>query len=155
MDGYRLWEGRVTIFRAVSWTPNEVVQEQKMDQLAENADWLYRHTPRAVYTLPGGIKREQHLKLASGRALISRRPKTDTATIAVSFNNFFSINCEPIVTTGIVAEHQVRIFCVINGIGRLQPDHNGFNVTINIAAEKKKNDNIARSFYITWSAMGY
>ena len=93
--------------------------------------------------------------MASGRIIIAQRAKSDSASATVRFNNFFSARCEPIITTGIVSGHQPRIFCVVNGIGKLQPDDRGFNVQVNVAAEKKKNDKIAKSFYVTWSAMGY
>lgn len=142
-------------FKAINWTPNEVVGERKFDQMTDNAEWLFNNTPRAIYTLPGGISRAQGIKIASGRVIISKRMKSDSATATVRFGNFFSTRCDPIITTGIVAEHQVRIFCVINGIGKLHPDHRGFNVEVNIAAEKKKNDKISRSFSVTWQAMGY
>lgn len=142
-------------FKAVNWTPNEMIGEAKSDQVAANADWLYRNTPRAIYTLPGGLRRSEGVKIAAGRVIIGRRPKSDSATATVRFGNFFSSRCEPIITTGVIAEHQTKIFCVVNGIGRLNPDNQGFNVEVNIAAGVKKNDNIARSFYVAWQAMGY
>lgn len=142
-------------FKAINWVPNEVIGERKFDQMTDNAEWLYNNTPRAVYTLPGGLRRAEGVKIASGRVIIAKQVKRDSATTTVRFGNFFTVRCEPIITTGIVAEHQTRIFCVINGIGRLQPDHRGFNVGVNIAAERAKNDKISRSFYITWQAMGY
>lgn len=142
-------------FKAVNWTPNELIGEAKSDQMAANAEWLYRNTPRAIYTLPGGLRRVEGVKVAAGRVIIGRRTRTDSATATVRFGNYFSTRCEPIITTGIVAEHQTRIFCTVNGIGRLNPDNRGFNVEINIAAGLKKNDKIARSFYVAWQAMGY
>lgn len=142
-------------FKAINWTPNELLAETKTDQLADNAEWLYNNTPRAIYTLPGGLRRVQGVKIASGRVLIGKRLKSDSASATVRFGNFFTARCEPIITTGIVAEHQTKIFATINGIGRLVPDNRGFQVGVNIAAEAKKNDKIARSFYIAWQAMGY
>jgi hypothetical protein len=142
-------------FKAINWTPNELMGETKTDQLADNAEWLYQNTPRAIYTLPGGLRRVEGVKIASGRVLIAKRTKADSATASVRFGNFFSTRCQPIITTGIVAEHQTKIFATISGIGMLQPDHRGFSVGVNIAAESKKNDKIARSFYVTWQAMGY
>lgn len=141
-------------FKAVNWTPNELVGERKTDQMAENADWLFRNTPRALYTLPGGLTRTEGVKVAAGRVIIGKKDG-DNANATVRFGNFFSVRCEPIVTNGIVSETQTRIFATISGIGRLQPDNRGFNVGVNIAADKKANDKITRSFYVTWQAMGY
>jgi hypothetical protein len=142
-------------FKAVNWTPSELLAETKTDQMADNADYLFLNTPRAVYTLPGGLRRAQGVKIASGRVLIAKRLKSDSATATVRFGNFFSARCAPIITTGIVSEGQSRIFCIINGIGQLQPDNTGFQVGVNIAAESKKKDKIAHSFYVAWVAMGY
>lgn len=142
-------------FRAVNWTPGEMISDPKADQMTENAQWLFENTPRAIYTLPGGLRRVEGVKVAAGRVVIGRRPKTDSANETVRFGNYFSPRCEPIITTGIVSEHQTKIFCTISGIGKLQPDSRGFEVGVNIAADKKKNDKIARSFFVTWQAMGY
>jgi len=142
-------------FRAINWTPNELLGESKTDQMADNAEWLFTHTPRAIYTLPGGLTRTEGVKIASGRVIIAKRMKSDSANANVKFGNFFTNNCEPNITTGIVSEHQTKIFATINGIGgSLLPDNRGFSVGVNIAAGKKK-DKIAHSFYVTWQAMGY
>lgn len=142
-------------FRAVNWTPNERLGESKTDQMNDNAEYLYQRTPRAVYTLPGGLHRAEGIKICSGRVVIAKRPKTDAATVRVSFGNFFSSRCEPIVTTGVVSEKQTRIFCVVNGLGKLQPDTRGFNVEVNIARTNKRKGKLAHSFYVAWQAMGY
>ena len=141
-------------FSALNWTPNEMVSDPKVDQMTDNADWLFKNTPRAVYKV-AGLSRNEGVKIASGRVIIGRRRKSDSATAQVRFGNYFTPTCEPIITTGIVSEHQTNIFATISGIGRLQPDARGFQVGVNIAADKKKQDKIARSFYVTWSAMGY
>jgi hypothetical protein len=145
----------VTSYKAVNWTPNEVIGETKMDRMTGNADYLFARTPRTVYTLPSGLTRAEGVRIAAGRVVIAKNTKRDSATAQVNFGNFFSSRCEPLITTGIVSEGQQRIFAVINGIGRLQPDARGFQTTVNIAAEADKNDAIMRSFYVTWQAVGY
>lgn len=141
-------------YKAVNWSPTELLGQTKTNQLGINADWLFQNTPRSIYTLPGGLVRTEGVKVATGRALVTKR-NSDTAAVTVRFADFFTTDCEPIITTGIVSEGQTRIFCTINGIGKLQPDNTGFQAWVNIAAEHKKNDRIARSFYVTWQAMGY
>lgn len=143
------------LFKAINWTPNELLAETKTDQMADNAEYLYLNTPRAIYTLPGGLRRVEGIRIATGRVLIAKRLKSDSASATVRFGNFFTTRCDPIITTGIVSEHQTKIFATINGIGQLQPDNRGFQVGVNIAAESKKKDKIAHSFYIAWQAMGY
>lgn len=141
-------------FRALNWTPNEMVSDSKVDQMTANADDLFRSTPRAVYKV-AGLTRSEGVRMASGRVIIGRRKNADSASATVRFGNYFTPTCEPIITNGIVSEHQTNIFATISGIGRLQPDAQGFQVSVNVAADKKVQDKIARSFYVTWAAMGY
>lgn len=141
-------------FKAINWTPSEMVGEAKMDAMTDNAEWLYRNTPRAIYTTSGGLRRVEGTRIVAGRVLVAKRA-ADSATVQVRFGNFFSTRCDPIVTTGVVSDAQTQIFCVISGIGQLLPDSRGFNVGVNVAAEVEKNDKISESFYVTWHAMGY
>lgn len=145
-----------TPFRIVNWSPNELLGQDKLDQMNANMQWLYDNSMRGYYTLPGGTRRVEGLRIAAGRVLITAR-KTDDASANVNFNNLFTSGCQPIVTTGIVANFgQPRIFCVINGLGTdIQPDNRGFQVYVNIAADLKKNDTIKKSFYVNWQALGY
>lgn len=141
-------------FKAINWTPTEMIGERKMDAMTDNAEWLFKNTPRAVYTLPGGLRRAEGIKLASGRVIITKR-NTDKATVEVRFGNYFSTRCEPNITTGVVSGGQTQIFCIVHGIGRLIPDARGFQVGVNIAAQNEKKDKILESFYVSWNAMGY
>jgi len=140
-------------FKATNWTPTEQIGERKIDQMNDNAEYLYQYTPRAVYTL-GALRRAEGVKIASGRVVIGKST-SDTAGVEVRFGNYFSSRCEPNVTTGIVSSGQTNIFCVVNGIGRLLPDNRGFQVGVNIAAGQAKRDQILSTFYVSWSAMGY
>ena len=141
-------------YKAVNFTPNEIIGGNKIRQISDNSDWLRDNTPRAMYSLPGGLMRAQGIKIASGRAIISKRNR-DSAVVEVRFGNFFTTRCEPNITTGIISQGQTRIFCNISGIGRLVPDHRGFQVGVNVDATKKKKDKISKSIYVAWSAMGY
>ena len=143
-----------TPFKSVQWSPGELIGEDKMDDLGSNQTWLRDNTPRAFYTFPGGARRDTGIKIAAGRVLIP--PGTgDSASATVRFNNFFSSGCNPIITTGVNASFNRRIFCVFNGFGDLQPDHTGFQVYVNVAAELAKFDSIQSRFWVTWQALGY
>lgn len=143
-------------YQAINWTPSEKIGEAKMDQMATNAEWLFANTPRAFYTSPGGITREQGVRMSAGRVIFGPTDKNvDTATAQVRFNNFFSVTSEPVITTGVISNGHYRVFCVHYGIGRLHPDHRGFNIKVNIAAENKNKDHIIKSFFVAWQAMGY
>ena len=144
-----------TPFRAVNWSPNELIGEDKMDQVSNNINWLRDNTPRVIYTLPSGVQRVEGIRIASGRVLIGAR-KSEDANAEVRFGNFFSNQCQPNITTGIVSAHTRRLFAVIRGIGQLQPDNRGFEVLVRAANETKKQDaSIVYNFYVSWHAMGY
>lgn len=141
-------------FKALNWSPNEFIGESKMDAMTDNSEWLFKYTPRALYTLPGGITREEGIRIASGRVMITEKDSAN-ATATVRFGNFFSARCQPLVTTGIVSEDKTRIFCVLNGIGQLHPDNTGFQVAVSLDASDDKKMKISKSFYVSWHAMGY
>lgn len=143
----------MSVFKAIVWSPNELIGEAKMDTLVENSEFLFYNTPRALYTLPG-ITRVEGVKIASGRGIITARPE-DTAGLTISFGNFFSSGCEPIITTGISANNEVAIFCVVNGISTELPDNTGFQVEVNVATSNAANDRFVQNVYINWMAMGY
>lgn len=144
-----------TPFRVVNWSPNELIGEDKMDQMNSNMTWLRDNTPRVYYTLPSGFRRVEGVRIAAGRALIPPK-KTDNATAQVYFNNLFSQGCQPIVTTGIVSSSQRHIFAVVNGLGSTtQPDNRGFGIFVKIMTGNKKTNFIKHSFYVSWMALGY
>jgi len=144
----------VTAFKPITWAPNEVVSESKMDQFANNIQWLKENKMDGLYTLPGGTKRYAGVKVCGGRALIPPAPKSDTQKVTVRFANFFTSRCQPIVTTGVMSNH-IRTFCVINGINGLIPDNTGFEIQVVNFTEAKKKANITKSFYVNWIAVGY
>lgn len=143
-----------TPFRAVNFQPNQLLSADLLNQLATNQTWLYENTPRAVYTY-AGITRREGVRLVSGRALIGATAKNN-AHQTVRFGNFFSTNCNPNITHGIVSAQQRRFFVTIDGIGQLMPDNTGFQIHVYLDAQTpKKQDKISRNIYVPWIAMGY
>lgn len=144
-----------TPFKPISWSPTEIITEEKMDQYANNVQWVKENKPDALYTLPGGTKRYTQVKVCAGRVIIPPDAKSDTATVRVNFPNFFSSKCQPLVTTGIVSNF-TRTFCTINGINSLIPDDTGFEVQVmKFSGNSKEKTNINKSFYVNWIAVGY
>lgn len=141
----------MTVFKALNWSPNELIGEPKMDTLVSNAEFLFYNTPRVLLS---DIKRVEGVKIASGRGIIAPRD-SDTAGLTISFGNFFSSGCQPIITTGISANNEVAIFCVVNGISTEQPDNTGFQVEVNVATTNAALDKFVQSVYINWMAVGY
>lgn len=143
-----------TIFRVVNWAPNEVIDEEKVEQINTNIVWLRDNTPRAAYTLPGGLRRVEGLRLVAGRQPFGAK-KSGTSTATVNFGtNLFVENCQPLITTGIVSTKQTELFCIINGIGQVQPDNRGFQITVSVDKKGKKRDKF-KGCHVTWHALGY
>lgn len=136
-------------FKVISWTEFDLIDEDKMDALVTNDIWLRDNMARGQYQ-GHGVKRTEGIKIASGLALITARKQTN-ATQNIAFNGFFLSVCNPIVTTAIVSSHQRRVFCTIDGLGKLHPDSRGFQCHIQVESDKK----IKRNMYVSWHAVGY
>lgn len=141
-----------TPYRAIAWMPNEVISDDKVNQMASNVQWLYEYTPRALFT-DSGLTREEGVKIASGKVRFNKR-KSDSASEEVRFNSFFSTYCQPNITTGLISSGQRKIWLAVEGLGDELPDHRGFRIGVTMEYGKKK-DKIANRFWVHWQAMGY
>jgi len=140
-----------TPFRAVSWQPNEIVSDAKMDQVANNAQWLFENKTSATYNAHG-VRRVVGLKIAFGMMLFTAS-KLGTQERTAYFGNYFSSACHPIVVLTPVT-FQLRTFAVVNGIGVLHPDHRGFQCQVACYTYMNKLQ-IERNFYVNWYAGGF
>lgn len=141
-------------FIAVNWTANQIIDEDSMDQVNSNLVWMRNHKVEGKYQHLNNATTEIGLKILCGRKQITPR-RSDTAIVQVGFTKLFTPGSTPVITTSITSPAQVNFFTVINGIGRLQPNHVGFECKVNVAANRKKFDKIAKSIFINWIAMGY
>lgn len=140
----------VTQYKAVTWSPNELISNDKMNQLSTNMDWLAQNTPRAMYSI-SGLKTQQGIKIVGGMAFCPASSKAPSEHATVTFSGFFSPNCMPIITTGLVTIPQGNIGVYIKGLSGLKPDARGFDIYVRRHVGK----NIPRSFYVSWQALGY
>lgn len=140
-------------FQAVSFQPNQLLDENILNQLASNQTWLFENKPSAVYTYRA-IRRQEGVKIISGRALIGAT-KSNNAHTTVRFGNFFSSGCNPNITNGIVSGNQRKFYVTIDGIGVTYPDNRGFQIHVYLGGNAKKQEKITNSIYISWQAMGY
>lgn len=143
-------------YRAISWSPYEPITDVRMNQSETNLQWIHDNTPRALWTgKDGSSSRREGLKIASGKALFSKR-ESDRATTRVRFGQFFSEFCEPNLATTLLTTGQRKIFHVCSGLdGALHPDHRGFEISVEVAANNEKQDSIVKQFYVSWIALGY
>ena len=142
-----------TPFKVVSWAPLDPITDEKLDAMVNNDNWLRDNMMRGKYSA-NSVNRENGMRMLAGLALITSG-KAASKSVNVSFGNYFSEACRPIVTTGIVSAGQRQIYSTIDGPGsKPQPTRDGFqaHVFVNSSNKKKK---IARNFYISWHALGY
>ena len=141
----------VTQYRAVRWSPNELIGEDKMNQMSTNMDWIAQNTPRALYTIDG-LKTQQGIKIAAGMAFFQGSTTKDgSESESVIFGDFFSPNCMPIITTGSVSIYMRSFFVGLHGLNGLKPDARGFIIN----ARRPSGKPFPRSFYVAWQALGY
>lgn len=141
-------------FVAVSWQAGQLIDEDSMDQINDNQTWMRDQMVDGKYMhLNNGVT-DISLKMLCGRKQITPR-KSDVAVVRIGFAKLFTPGSIPVVTTSITSPTQAKIFHVINGIGQLHPNHQGFECKVEVDAGQAKNDKIAKSIYINWIAMGY
>ncbi len=124
----------------------------KMDQLGSNEQWLFENKPNVNYNAHG-VRRATGIKIMSGITAFAQNTLNGVQTRPVYFSNFFSVGCQPIVTTGVVS-FQLRIWVIHNGFGVMFPDHRGMELAV-AAVDYTLKSKIERPFWVTWIAMGY
>jgi hypothetical protein len=139
-------------YRAFTFQPYELVTDDMMNQVSANVQWLYENSPRVLYT-SGRLKRKEGVRICSGKVAFQKQ-KDDQAQVTVHFSDFFSRFCEPNITLGLLSQGENKIFVSHSGINSLIPNHTGFRIRVEVAAEKKR-DKIAKQFYVSWQAMGH
>lgn len=142
-----------TPFKVVSWSPLDPVDADKLSAMVNNDNWLKDNTVRGRYGA-STVKKDTGIRIAAGLVLITSG-KTAQKTAYVSFGNYFSSGCHPVVTTGVVSSSQRQIFVTIDGPGRSAlPSRDGFQAHVHVDSKNKKKG-ITRNFYVSWSALGF
>lgn len=142
----------VTPYKSVSWQDNEPLFTSKLNQMANNEQWLYENTPRMLYT-PYNQRRTEGLKIASGILLCMPSP-TGIQQHTVYFGTFFSEACTPVVVTGLMHQGEVRITFGVKGIGQTYVDHRGFELLGGVIPYGTAKA-FTKQFWVPWIAMGY
>src|SRR6478735_8015512 len=117
-------------YKPVTWG-DEPASKDKMQQMANNEQWLYGNSPRMLYAA-ASIKKTSGLKILAGTAWI---PATSLyyANVPVYFGSFFSTGCSPVVVmTPNPRNWQNRFTFSCRGIGTLQPDYRGFTAQVTV-----------------------
>lgn len=140
-------------FVAVSWSPNQLIDEDSLDQMNNNIVYLRDQGVDGLYQHGGGGGTTTGIKILCGRLAVPAR-RSDNAHLSVHFRNFFTANSAPVITTSINSPTQNPVFLVIAGLGKAIPDHRGFRAHIQVEYPSKQADRI-RHMWVHWIAMGY
>lgn len=115
-----------TAYKPVTWG-EEPTTTAKLNQMANNTQWVYENMPRMLFTAYG-VKKTTGVKILSGVAIIPASGST-WSSINVSFGTFFTPGCKPVVVTG----HQPtsakwRFQITIQGLSERNIDHRGVKI---------------------------
>jgi hypothetical protein len=142
-----------TPFKVVSWDPTDPITLDKLDAMVDNDNWLKDNTVRGRYGA-NNVAKDTGIRIASGLARFTAQ-KAANQQKYVSFANYFSAGCLPIVTTGTVSAHQRQISVTIDGPGsKPQPTRDGFQVHVFVDSNNKGKA-ITNPFYVSWIALGF
>lgn len=140
-----------TPYKPVSFS-SELISQDKLQQVANNTQWLFDNTARIRYKV-NELTKDNGLKILVGKA---SHPIVTTANWIhgqVQFGNFFSQNCKPIVTIGIEGQHggNHRNQIVIYPLVGTEIDHTGFGWVVSTYAY----NTLMGSGFCHYMAVGY
>ena len=140
-------------FKVVSWAPLDPITDEKLDAMVSNDNYLRENMVTGQY-YGYGIKKNTGVRIATGLAGIGAS-KANQRQVAVSFGNFFSTACRPIITTGVISSKQRMIYATLDGPGsQLHPTRDGFQIHVYVDSTAK-NKKISKGFYVSWIAVGF
>lgn len=145
-----------TPYKAVSFAKHDIITRDTLDTLQQNYQWINENTPRGRFYRGGGVPTALNVVVVAGKKEIPQNKKRDWAVVPVRLGKSFAPSCSPSVTTGVVADFQRQIFCVVHGPqGVNYPTSEGFQISVNIASDKPKEDVIKKNFFVHWHALGF
>lgn len=142
-------------FKSVSWTDDDDILTDKLNQMASNEDYLNDHLPDVTYGAYG-IVRTDGIKMKAG--VVSFTPNTYiTQSRGVHFGNFFTVGCKPIITVTLATTSNYRCHITIKSLtsGVLVPDHTGFICYLNNDPLTATSNNFPTTNHVHWIALGY
>lgn len=143
----------VTPYRPVS-VNDKALTKEKLQQMANNDQWLFENTPRVRYTLlDGSLTRDTGGKILAGKALFGASPN-DWSERTIYFGNFFSAACKPIVQVTIeTTGTHLRKYASIRGISGAEVDHRGF--ICHLSAQERNAKVVETWGLIHYTAVGF
>lgn len=127
----------------------EPLTTAKLNQVANNVQYLFERSPRLRYT-GGGITRDNALKVITGKTAFTAA-NVQWVTTPIYFGSYFTAGCRPSVVCqvepgGLLRRKEVTIIG-FNG----QVDHTGFQAIVYTSETNK----IDKAGWIHWIATGF
>lgn len=147
-----------TPYKPVSWPVGSPTDVARLSQMASNDQYLFENMPKMTYS-SAGLKRAAGVKVLSGKALYTAQT-VDWAVVDISFGNYFSPGCQPVVVCTVASYWSHRKYVTVCGFdGTEIIDHRGFKATV-ASYEGTVRGNAAWSVlnpggHINWIALGY
>lgn len=141
-------------YKPVLFVDGEAIDRDKMNQMANNMQWLFENTPRIKYSAFSVVK-SAGAKILAG---VTTVPATQTtfSQATVYFGSYFSSGCQPVVTaTPIRNTSRARFEVIVNGIGRVYPDHRGCQISVMTDEYNATINKHITSLPVGWIAIGW
>lgn len=138
-----------TEFVAVNWENMQLIDEDSLDQINNNVNWLKDHSLTGQYQLTNGGTISTGLKILAGKTEIASAGKPQ-AYQEVYFAKAFTINSSPVVTASFYSTDRVSAFNIYGLDDTTTLDHRGFK----IFAEKNDYSGYGKNSFLNWIAVG-
>jgi hypothetical protein len=140
----------VTEFVAVNWNANQLIDEDSLDQINSNLNWLKDHSLTGQLQSATGYPTSTGLKILAGKSVI---PALGTPWIYydVYFAKSFTPNSSPVITASAWTGNQTSAINVIGLDGTSSYDHRGFKVNLYPVVNAPYTVNPI----VNWIAIGY
>lgn len=143
-----------TVFKPISWAPNEPITDDKLNTMATNDTYLRNVMVRGHY-IAQGVNRNEGIKIMGGMVAFAPTKQLHTQK-NIGFANFFSTGCQPIVTTGLISTLSKMVFVSVDGPGQnLMPSSTGAQISVMPFAYQPGNRKINKTLYVAWHALGW
>lgn len=101
----------------VEWDDGDFVTAEKLQSMVNNDNYLYRRVVkwgfRGLPNVP--IQDTTNLKILSGITVMGGED-TQTINTTVSFGDFFSASCSPVVTASLATADRIRVDVTLMGL---------------------------------------
>lgn len=137
-------------FIAVNWNSNQLIDEDSLDQINNNINWLKNNSLTGQYQTATGYPLSTGLKILAGKTTVPGQGTTDIYA-DIYFAKAFTQGSSPVITYGVYVGTWIcgHSLMGLDGTGNI--DHRGFKIHIqsNIYGPIPVNP------IVNWTAVGY